>query len=182
MTDDDFWALIEATRSDSADDDCAALASRLAGFGEAELVAFEATLQRLTADADRWDLWGAGYLINGGCSDDGFLYFRAWLIAAGRAVYERALREPDSLADHPAVRAALKDTGPDLEDEEILYAAGAAYEATTGQGREGLYDRLPAAVVSRGGTAGEGWDFEDADENRRRLPRLSSLLYGDRPA
>lgn len=181
MTDDDFWALIEATCSGSADDECAALESGLAGFGEAELVAFEATLQRLTADADRWDLWGAGYLINGGCSDDGFLYFRGWLIAAGRAVYEASLRDPDSLADHPAVRAALDDTGPDLEDEEVLYAAGAAYEATTGQDRDGLYERLPAAVLSRT-TAGESWDFEDADENRRRLPRLSALLYGGRPA
>ena len=36
--------------------------------------------------------------MNGGCSDDGFLYFRAWLISEGRAVFEEAQANPDSLA------------------------------------------------------------------------------------
>ena len=37
--------------------------------------------------------------MNGGCSDDGFLYFRAWLTSEGREVFERALSNPDSLAE-----------------------------------------------------------------------------------
>src|SRR4051812_38861605 len=100
MTDDESWALIEATRPGAdGDEDAAALVSRLAGLDDAELVDFEVTLGRLTREANHWDLWAAGYLINGGCSDDGFEYFRGWLIAAGRAAYEGALRDPDSLAD-----------------------------------------------------------------------------------
>ena len=31
----------------------------------------------------RWDMWAAAYLIGGGCSDDGFIDFRAGLIAQG---------------------------------------------------------------------------------------------------
>ncbi|EKC76209.1 hypothetical protein LEA_04821 [human gut metagenome] len=34
-----------------------------------------------------------------GCSDDGFIDFRAWLIAQGKEVYMNALRDPDTLAD-----------------------------------------------------------------------------------
>ena len=40
-------------------------------------------------DSYRWDLWGAAYLANGGCSDDGFDYFRGWLIGQGRKVSAR---------------------------------------------------------------------------------------------
>jgi hypothetical protein len=46
------------------------------------------------------DQWGAAYLANGGCSDDGFDYFRGWLIGQGRKVYETVLADPDSLAAH----------------------------------------------------------------------------------
>ena len=46
-----------------------------------------------------WSLWGAAYVINGGCSDDPFVDFRASLISRGRQVFERALSDPDSLAD-----------------------------------------------------------------------------------
>ncbi|MFL6076856.1 MAG: DUF4240 domain-containing protein [Mycobacteriales bacterium] len=38
------------------------------------------------AESYQGDLWGAAYLINGGASDDGFDYFRGWLIARTRGV------------------------------------------------------------------------------------------------
>jgi len=31
-----------------------------------------------------WNLWGAAYVINGGCSEDCFIYFRYYLIAHGK--------------------------------------------------------------------------------------------------
>ena len=46
----------------------------------------------------RWDLWSAAYLANGGCSGDGFDYFRGWLIGQGRTAYETVLADPDALA------------------------------------------------------------------------------------
>jgi hypothetical protein len=42
-----------------------------------------------------WDLWGAAFVINGGCSDDGCERFRARLIMQGRDVFERALDDPE---------------------------------------------------------------------------------------
>jgi hypothetical protein len=36
------------------------------------------------------DQWGAAYLANGGCSDDGFDYFRGWLIGQGRKCTRRS--------------------------------------------------------------------------------------------
>lgn len=45
----------------------------------------------------------AASLILGGCSDDGFEYFRGRLIAQGREVFERSVADPDSLADLPVM-------------------------------------------------------------------------------
>jgi len=51
-------------------------------------------------DAYTWDLWVVAWLCAGGlCSDDGFEYFRWWLISRGRQLYERAVSDPDSLVD-----------------------------------------------------------------------------------
>ena len=42
-------------------------------------------------------LWAAAYVINGGCSDDGFDYCRGWLILQGREVFEHVVADPRTL-------------------------------------------------------------------------------------
>ena len=59
------------------------------------------------------------YVINGGCSDDGFDYFRGWLIAQGKSVFMKALENPDSLAKLDEIDEA--------ECEYIMSVAGSAY-------------------------------------------------------
>ena len=52
--------------------------------------------------AYQYGLWTAASVIErGGCTDDGFIDFRGWLIAQGREVYMATLKDPDSLADAP---------------------------------------------------------------------------------
>jgi Protein of unknown function (DUF4240) len=102
---DRFWELIEAAAV-AVDVDCEAQAERLTAMLEQlapeEIVSFERHFTRRLAEAYRWDLWGLAYQLNGGCSDDDFVYFRCWLLAQGRATWEAALRDPDSLMDHPS--------------------------------------------------------------------------------
>jgi hypothetical protein len=40
---------------------------------------------------------GAAYIIDGGCSDDGFEYFRCWLISRGKETFIKLKANPDSL-------------------------------------------------------------------------------------
>lgn len=111
----------------------------------------------MIAAAYRWDLWAAAYIINGGCSDDGFRYFRDWLISEGRSVFEKALKDPDSLADLPHVDPA--------ELESFGYVALDLHEEK-GAGR------MPrSAAVEEREPAGEPWD-EDAVGDL--LPRLDA--------
>ncbi len=93
-----------------------------------EIVRFANRFRQLLADAYRDDLWCAAAILRGGCSDDAFLDFRAWLVAQGEAVYTAALADPDSLADV----AAEADHGDDwYEFEDFCYAAADAFRVVT---------------------------------------------------
>ncbi len=115
-----FWELIDAARAQAGDDDDAFLElvrSRLASLGANEILDFQRNFHHLHAESYCWSLWGAAYLMNGGCSDDGFDYFRAGLISCSRRTFEAAVHNPDTLAD-------LGLAGE--ESEEFMYVA---YEA-----------------------------------------------------
>lgn len=114
-----FWTLVEAADATS-EEGCERLTGRLSTLSPEDIEGFARTLEELRAAAYRWDLWGAAYVANGGCSDDGFEYFRAWLVAQGRAVYEAASQDPDAIAAH-----VIPD---DCECESLLYVAHEAYE------------------------------------------------------
>jgi Protein of unknown function (DUF4240) len=164
-----FWQVIEAAKKASGGDcqqQARLIVDTLSELDAKEILAFNRILNDLMDKAYRWDLWGAADLINRGCSDDGFEDFRGWLVAQGRNVYEKALLDPDSLADHPAVSNLGEfDT---LWCQELLAAPFEAYEKITGNlpPDEGL----PAVLI------GERWDFDDETIMRRRYPRLWALV------
>lgn len=124
-----FWALIEAARETAADDEAIPelLIDRLTSLTEQEIRACDRVLWRLMRKSYRNELWAAAYIINGGCSDDGFDYFRGWLIAQGQAVFEAALANPASLE-----ASIPMDGGWDAELEEMLSVAYVAYQRKTG--------------------------------------------------
>ena len=129
-----FWQLIEDTKEKSGGEcksQAELLQSSLLLLPAEEIAAFDKIFNALRAAAYRWDLWGAAYLINGGCSDDGFEYFRWWLIGQGKAIFAAALADPDSLAD--LIQDDIAWSDGEVECEEIGYAAMAAYKEKMGQ-------------------------------------------------
>ncbi len=140
-----FWRLIEDAKEKSGDDceEQAELLKRaLVKLPPEEIIAFDRILDAFLDEAYRWDLWGAGELINGFCSDDGFFYFRCWLVAQGKTVYENALANPDSLAD------VVEPDFDNAECEALLYVAGTAYEAITGL-------EIPRSVIQQPDASGD---------------------------
>jgi hypothetical protein len=128
-------------------------------------------------------VWAAAYLIGGGCSDDSFMDFRAGLIAQGRDWYHKAAASPDSLADHPAVAGtAHRPWDNPLFYEEVNYSASYAYERISGD-KHAFHDAWNSREQpDRSPTnMGEEFDFDDDQEMRRRLPRLSALSLGNSP-
>jgi hypothetical protein len=176
MDREQFWALIEAAKTATGGDCRAQTAHLVAALSKRsvdEVLAWDHIHGDLMAESYRRDLWGAAYLINGGCSDDGFDYFRGWLLAQGQAVWQAALADPDSLADHPEVRVhrPYQDFYVYLECEDILGVAYHAYEALTGQELTGEV----AGMRPWPPELGEDWDFDDAAEMRTRYPRLWAI-------
>ncbi|MEU3723241.1 DUF4240 domain-containing protein [Streptomyces sp. NPDC031705] len=173
-----FWQLVEAARHQASNpNDGGAVArkatSLLASRPVEEIVAAEQVLWDLMVASYTNPLWAAAYIANGGCSDDGFDYFRGWLIAQGREVFERAVVDPDALAELPIVRASAA-AGADLEGEDVLGIAWHAHLAATGE-------QLPASPTTiRFPELDPTWNFDFADhsEMTRRLPRLAAL-YGE---
>ena len=101
MEDDRFWGLIGRTLVDEADPErqLESLREVLRELTASEIEAFERTFQvKLWWRSYSWDLWGAAHILNGWASDDGFEYFRCWLISKGREVFEKAVADPESLA------------------------------------------------------------------------------------
>jgi hypothetical protein len=97
-----FWSLMDRTKrldKDNPDKQYELLLQELVKFSEADLVIFDEIFSELMARAYDWNLWAAAYIINRGCSDDGFMDFRAWLIGQGQAIFEQALQDPQSLVD-----------------------------------------------------------------------------------
>jgi hypothetical protein len=171
-----FWQLIKAARGrarhpDDTEDTARQATALLAIRPAEEIVAAQQALWDLMADSCTKPLWAAAYVINGGCSDDGFAYFRGWLIAQGREVFERMVADPDALADTPVVRAGATD-GLGLEAEDTLNIAWNAHLTATGEQLppDSFTIRYPELDPSW------GFDFDDQDEMARRLPRLTALF------
>lgn len=170
-----FWQLIEAARNQvSNPDDGEAVVHRatwlLATHSAEEIVAAQQTFWDLMTDSYTNPLWAAAYVINGGCSDDGFDYFRGWLIAQGREVFERIVADPDALAEMPIVRAAAAD-GVDLDCEDALSIVWNAHVRATGKQLPDDAFRIQYPELD----PTWNFDFDDRSEITGRLPRLAAL-------
>ena len=98
----DLWSIIERVEKVSGGERsaaCEAFRAELDALDDEGLVGVEVQFDDAMARAYDWRLWAAAYVIHGGCSDDTFWDFRAGLVALGRDIYERALRDPDSLVE-----------------------------------------------------------------------------------
>ena len=136
---DEFWKLIEKTRDESDGDlekQMTLLTDTLVNMPTAAILDYQRIHDELHGRAYRHELWNAAYLIGEGCGDDGFMDFRAWLIAQGQSVYENALRDPDTLAEVVSDKERY-----DTQFEGFLYVAADAYEQKTGTGDAMPVDR-----------------------------------------
>lgn len=172
MTEQEFWTLIQSTRRRDPEAHAERIEKRLAKMSADDVLEFVRLFELFRRAAYRWDLWGAAYVINGGCSDDGFDYFRNWLVLQGQKVYEAALKDPDSLADvvdgEEEVEADIGNPGHALYDR--MTDGGDVWEAI--QKKHPDFKLAPPDL-------GEGWDFDDDAEMRKRYPRLYAMYWGD---
>lgn len=138
MNDDKFWELIEDSKKKSKNDpdkQIEALVSNISKLSEEEIYEFDRIFNKHYTNSYKGELWAAAYIINGGCSDDGFDYFRGWLISQGRTIFENAISDPESLA-----KVISEDESGEVEFEDMLYVCSDAFKMKTG--KDNFYDKV----------------------------------------
>lgn len=188
-----FWTLIHqsAAESTSQGERTEWLTAHLARRPVPEIIEFELHLTAQRKRVDTRLMWGAAWnILQGWCSDDSFWYFQPWLVGLGRDNFERIAAHPDALAETHEVRRLAGRPRSDWTDDEwpgwesMNYIALYAYDRATGEDH-GLDDALEAQGLYRICDAfpeDERWDYDDIEQRRAKLPRLTELLGERHPA
>jgi hypothetical protein len=171
MNQQQFWDIIQdSLRAGNAEDQLEFLSDKLESFSKEELLDFDYIFRQLHEDCYSWDIWAAAYTIQGGCSDDGFIDFRSWLVAQGKDVFEKALKNSDSLAELD--REKLEESE---EAEDFYYLAADAYEELTGKEIES--DPAFKEIAYKEVPDGKDWDEENLDDLKTRNPEVFKLFW-----
>ncbi|QDU61572.1 hypothetical protein Pan216_24330 [Planctomycetes bacterium Pan216] len=160
MSEEVFWDVISTCREQAEEDEDypGLLEEKLESFGKRSIVSFQNILSERMSKLYRQDLWAIASIISGGfCSDDGFEYFRAWIISQGSEAYQRWLDAPEKAAE-------TIEPSENVECELLLYAAPEAYSSKGGGDIDEHLREVPLDLV------GEPWQEED-------LPKLYPQLW-----
>ena len=172
MLDEDlYWKIIDNSlkNSKNQDEQEEHLISEISKLTPKQMIGFRLRTDKLLYDTYNSEMWCASYLMNGGSSDDGFEYFRNWIISRGKDVYYKAKENPDTLISQ-------KDFIEDdfYEFELFWYVALEAFEQKTGKD---LYDYID----NNNFTTKEGnypeFEFTWTEENPESMKKICPKLY-----
>ncbi|MFJ8259486.1 DUF4240 domain-containing protein [Peribacillus asahii] len=181
MTDEYFWELLEKCKEKGEDveEQIEWLITHLSRKSVKDIIKFDFIFNRYYAKSYTSHLWAAAYIVMGGCSDDCFDYFRAWLLYLGKDEYEAAIENPETLLPYFKLLEEQEEI-PQLE--ELLFVASSAYEEKTGLDDEEyykLYEQLTNADFIQPEIEFD-WDEDDEEGLRNKFPALWTA-YGESP-
>lgn len=165
MSEDDFWELIDKSRTASNNNyqtQISSLKTILLTLAPADIEKFDNTFIALLAASYDYKLWGASYVINGGCSDDCFDYFRQYLIGHGKEKFYQTLKDPESCASW--IKSEEEDNW-----EGLQYAAMEAYKQKTGK-------EMPKTYQPKFELKGKPFDEETV---MKQYPKLAKKFMGE---
>jgi hypothetical protein len=160
----EFWSIIDDSRKEAGDDGEQHVETLKVALEELEpndLISFQHWFDEYFNSADTWGVWGAAYVIGGGCSDDGFLDFKAWLVSRGEKTLTAAVANPDSLAK-------VVKPGEDCQVEGFQCAAQWIW--TEKAGKDFADFPLSPLASNKDGIRGQAWSEDDLG---KLFPKLS---------
>jgi hypothetical protein len=157
-----FWEVIAEARAavEFSFEVTERLKEKLEAMNVTAIKKFDKLFRQKVAALYRWDLWALAYIMNGGCGDDAFEYFRAGLVIQGKEFYELAFSNIINLAEK------LNAFDGDIECEQALSIAENAYSDKTG-------DFMPYQDIDMPDIQGEKWEEEDLP---KRYPELCKIF------
>ena len=170
-----FWKIIDRTAAHEADPErqMDALRSELEALSADEVLAFRNAFEAQLLRAYSWDLWAVAHIAHGSASDDGFEYFRRWMVSKGSTVFEHLIARPDDLPD-----MLVDDLEGVLEFEEILYVTDEVWSEKTGQDAA---DMPGESGLMTFGREPRGEPFEEDPEHLERRAPKTWARFGNSP-
>ncbi|RZM30330.1 MAG: DUF4240 domain-containing protein [Pedobacter sp.] len=159
-----FWKIIDQSRSAAGNSyprQITALASILGGFSAEQISGFDDRFKDMLAVSYDGSLWAAATVINGGCSDDCFDYFREYLIAQGKVRFYATLKDPDASVSWIASESQVNWEG-------LRGVAASVYKKKTGKS---LPDSYQPAMKLKG-------RVPDEDAAIMKYPKLAKKFLG----
>ena len=163
IDEDLFWKIIQITKDNSNDDfnqQQEELAKELRKLTPDDIILFANRFRYFRGQANTWELWGAIYIIHGGCGDDSFNDFREWVIGQGKGFYYRTIKDPESLVEFDT------DAMDEIEWEGLGYVPSTVFKELTGQ-------EMPYPFKEQFETTGKEWR-EESDDLKEMFPKLSA--------
>ena len=170
-----FWKLIEKTHQISQGaprKQADLLVDELAKLSEADILSYQSILDDMVDKAYIGELWDVAFILASGwgCSDDGFEYFRAWLIGQGKDLYENALSDPESLVE-------VVEFGQETQWEVLLYVAVYAYELST---HKDIFEAM-SNIKRDEPPQLKGALMKGLEEKLARFPKATAKFWKERP-
>lgn len=175
MLDEDlYWSIINKSlkNTKNQDDQEQFLIKEIVKLNPEQIIGFRLRTDKLLYDTYNSEIWCAGYIMNGGCSDDSFEYFRNWIISRGKETYYNSKQNPDNLIDEVV-------EGEDYYDfESFWYVALEAFNKKTSKD---LYDYIDYDNFK----TCEGnypqfefnWEEENPDSMKKLCPKLFEQFW-----
>lgn len=164
-----YWSIIDKSlkNTNNQDDQEQYLIQEISKLTPKEMIGFRLYTDKLLYETYNSEMWCAGYIMNEGCSDDSFEYFRNWVISRGKDTYLKAKENPDYLINE------VVDGAEFYEFESFWYVALEAFQKKTGKD---LYDYIDYDNFK----VGEGnypqfeftWEEEDPESMKKICPKL----------
>lgn len=171
---DTYWSMVSNSLSNtnSQKDQLTFLTEKLEKLSDEEIMGFHLRTNQLVLDSYTSELWCAAYIINGGCSDDGFEYFRRGLISLGKEVYTEALKHPDYLIN---VNLA---NGNSFELEDYSWVTINAFKNKTG---EDIYEYIDYEsfynAIGKSPDIVFNWQEDDLESMKTICPKLYAKYW-----
>jgi hypothetical protein len=174
LDEDLYWSIVDESLKNTSNQDEQELflIKEISTLTPKQIVGFRLRTDKFLSDTYNSDMWCAGYIMNGGCSDDCFEYFRNWVISRGKDTYYKAKQNPDNLISELAKNKEM------YEFESFWYIAIEAFKQKTSMD---LYDYIDEEKFkSKEGNYPKiqyTWQEENPESMKKICPRLFDKLW-----
>jgi len=170
LEEEKYWTIVKKSLVNfkNEEEQTKKLVDELKKLSVKEMIGFALRTEKLSNEIYTSDMWCAAYIVNGGCSDDGFEYFRSWIISKGKEAFYRIKEKPDAFIEYANLEIDAYDF------EQFNYVALDAFKELTG---EHIYDFIDYPTFRKTEKKSTRIQFNWSEENPDSIKTICPQLF-----